>query len=205
MDDVQTLLEVAGDRAILAAASLFWRAHLWRRAAYNSNALRLGVELSGAHLDLALSRGVSPWIVCEVDAGRLETRDIAHKGADVDLWVGLGDLDLVLEVHWAVTLNLERLLVGLANQTAPAHVNEFGEELILSRVYNGKGMNWDQDLVAITVDSHGVVVIFVFINSGSELDVNLFGDARRDHTLLLVPDLEVARLRGQDVKALRSR
>ena len=65
-------------------------------------------------------------------------------------------------------------------------------------------MNGDQDLVAITVDSHGVVVIFVFINSRSELDVNLFGDARRDHTLLLVPDLEVARLWGQDVEALRS-
>ena len=66
-------------------------------------------------------------------------------------------------------------------------------------------MDWDQDLVAITVDSHGVVVIFVFIDSRRELDVNLFGDARRDHPLLLVPDLEVARLRGQDVEALRRR
>ena len=93
----------------------------------------------------------------------------------------------------------------MANQTAPAHVDEFREELILSRVYNGKGVDWDQDLVTITVDSHGVVVIFVFIDSRRELDVNLFGDARRDHALLLVPDLEVARLRGQDVEALRSR
>lgn len=66
-------------------------------------------------------------------------------------------------------------------------------------------MNWDQDLVAITVDSHGVVVILVFIDSGRELDVNLLGDARRNHALLLIPDLEVARLRGQDVEALRSR
>ena len=99
----------------MAAVSLFWRAHLWRRAAYNTNTLRLRVELSGAHLNLALSRGVCPWIVREVNVGRLETRDIAHEWADVDLWVGLKDLDLVLEVHWAVTLHLERLLVGLAD------------------------------------------------------------------------------------------
>ena len=115
VNDIQSLLEVAGERAILAAVSLFWRAHLWRRAAYNSNTLRLRVELSGAHLDLALCRRVSPWIVREVDVGRLETRDIARKGADVDLWVGLDDLNLVFEVHWAVTLNFERLLVGLAD------------------------------------------------------------------------------------------
>ena len=115
MDDVQTLLEVAGDRAVLAAVSLFWRAHLRRRAAYNSNALRLGVELSGAHLDLALSRRVCPWVVREVDVGRLETRDVARERADMYLWVRLEDLNLVLEVHWAVTLNLERLLVGLAD------------------------------------------------------------------------------------------
>ena len=115
MNDIQSLLEIAGDRAILAAVSLFWRAHLWRRAAYNPNTLRLRVELSGAHLDLALGRRVCPWIVYEVDVGRLETRDIAHKGADVDLWVGLDDFNLVFKVHWAVTLHLERLLVGLAD------------------------------------------------------------------------------------------
>ena len=114
VNDIQSLLEVAGDRAVLAAVSLFWRAHLWRCAAYNPNALRLRVELGGAHFDLALSRRVCPWVVCEVDVGRLETRDVSHEGADVDLWVGLDDLDLVLEVHWAVTLDLERLLVGLA-------------------------------------------------------------------------------------------
>ena len=66
-------------------------------------------------------------------------------------------------------------------------------------------MNWDQDLVAITVNSHRVVVILVFVDSRRELDVNLFCHACRDHPLLLVSDLEVARLRGQDVEALRSR
>ena len=64
-------------------------------------------------------------------------------------------------------------------------------------------MNWDQDLVAVTVNSHRVVVILVFVDGRRELDVNLFGDACRDHPLLLVSDLEVARLRGQDVEALR--
>ena len=66
-------------------------------------------------------------------------------------------------------------------------------------------MNWDQDLIAITVNSHRVVVILVFVDSGRELDVNLFCHASRNHPLLLVPDLEVARLRGQYVEALRSR
>ena len=106
VNDIQSLLEVAGDRAVLAAVSLFWRAHLWRRAAYNPNALWLRVELGGAHLDLALSRRVCPWVVREVNVGRLETRDVAHERADMYLWVRLDDLDLVLEVHWAVTLNL---------------------------------------------------------------------------------------------------
>ena len=66
-------------------------------------------------------------------------------------------------------------------------------------------MNWDQDLIAITVNSHGVVVILVFVDSRRELYVNLFCHASRDHPLLLVSDLEVARLRGQYVEALRSR
>ena len=66
-------------------------------------------------------------------------------------------------------------------------------------------MNWDQDLIAITVNSHRVVVILVFVDSGRELDVNLFCHASRNHPLLLVSDLEVARLRGQYVEALRSR
>ena len=114
VNDIQSLLEVAGDRAVLAAVSLFWRAHLWRRAAYNPNTLRLRVKLGGAHFDLTLSRRVCPWVVCEVDVGRLETRDVAHERADMYLWVRLDDLNLVFEVHWAVTLNLERLLVGLA-------------------------------------------------------------------------------------------
>ena len=90
----------------MAAISLFRRAHLWRRAAYNPNALWLRVELGGAHLDLALSRRVCPWVVREVNVGRLETCDVAHERADMYLWVRLDDLDLVLEVHWAVTLNL---------------------------------------------------------------------------------------------------
>ena len=115
VNDIQSLLEVASDRAVLAAVPLFWRAHLWRRAAYNPDALRLRVELGGAHLDLALSRRVCPWVVREVNVGRLETCDVAHERADMYLWVRLDDLDLVLEVHWAVTLNLERLLVGLAD------------------------------------------------------------------------------------------
>ena len=60
-------------------------------------------------------------------------------------------------------------------------------------------MNGDQDLVAITVDSHGVVVILVFVDSGRELDVDVFRHASWDHSLLLVSDLEVVGLRWQNV------
>ena len=64
-------------------------------------------------------------------------------------------------------------------------------------------MDWDQDLVAVAVDSHRVVVILVLIDSGRELDVDVFGHTSRNHALLLVPDFEVARLGRQDVKSLR--
>ena len=63
-------------------------------------------------------------------------------------------------------------------------------------------MNWNQNLVTVAVDSHRVVVVFVLVDSGSELNVDVLGHSRRNHALLLVPDFEVARLRRQDVKPL---
>lgn len=64
-------------------------------------------------------------------------------------------------------------------------------------------MDWNQDLVTVAVDSHRVIVVFVLVDSGGELNVDVFGHARRNHALLLVPNFEVARLRRQDVKPLR--
>ena len=63
-------------------------------------------------------------------------------------------------------------------------------------------MNWDQDFVTVAVDPHRVIVILVFVGSWSELDVDVLGDTSWDHSLLLIANLEVARLRWQYVKSL---
>ncbi len=64
-------------------------------------------------------------------------------------------------------------------------------------------MDRDQDFVTVAVNSHRVVIVFVFIDSWGELDVNVLRDSCRNHALLLVPDLEVAGLWGHDVESLR--
>ena len=120
----------------------------------------------------------------------------------MDLRVRFDHIDHVLEVHRAVTLHLKLLGVRLADGAGAAHVDEFWENFVLRRVDHGKRMDWNQYFVAVAVDSHGVVVVLVLIEGGRELDVDLLGDARRDHPLLLVADLEVVRLWGQDVEAL---
>ena len=66
-------------------------------------------------------------------------------------------------------------------------------------------MDWNQDFVAVAVDSHRVVIVFVFIDCWRELDVNVLRDSCRNHTLLLVPDFEVAGLWRHDVESLRCR
>ena len=66
-------------------------------------------------------------------------------------------------------------------------------------------MDGDQDLVTITMDPHRVIVVLVFIDSGCELNIDVLGDTRRNHSLLLVANLEVVGLRGQNVQSLRRR
>ena len=66
-------------------------------------------------------------------------------------------------------------------------------------------MDGDQDFVTITMDPHRVIVVLVFIDSGSELNIDVLGDTRRNHSLLLVANLEVVGLRGQNVQSLRRR
>ena len=64
-------------------------------------------------------------------------------------------------------------------------------------------MDWDQDLVAITMDPHRVVVVLVLIDSRCELNVDVFADTGRDHTLLLIANFEEAGLGRQNMQALR--
>ena len=63
-------------------------------------------------------------------------------------------------------------------------------------------MDRNQNLVTIAVDSHRVIVVLVFIHSGSELNVDFLSDASWNHAFLLASDLEIAGLRGQDVQTL---
>ena len=49
------------------------------------------------------------------------------------------------------------------------------------------------------MDPHRVIVVLVLVDGGRELDVDVFRHASWDHSLLLVPDLEVVGLRWQNV------
>ena len=123
----------------------------------------------------------------------------------MDLWVRLGHFNLIFKVHWAVTIYLKLFLVRLS-ETAPfSHVDVLGEEFVLLRVDDWEGVDGDEDLVAIAVDSDRVIVVLVLVHGRGELDINLFSDASGNHAFLIVPYFEVVRLRWQDVEPLRLR
>ena len=64
-------------------------------------------------------------------------------------------------------------------------------------------MDRDQNLVAVTMDPHRVVVVLVLVDSGRELNIDVLADACRDHTLLLIANFEEVGLRRQNMQALR--
>jgi len=66
-------------------------------------------------------------------------------------------------------------------------------------------MDWNQYFVTVAMNPHRVIVVFVLVDSGGKLDVDLFGHACGDHTLLLASNLEIAGLRRQNVQSLRRR
>ena len=64
-------------------------------------------------------------------------------------------------------------------------------------------MDGDEDLVAFTVDADRVVVVFVALVTGwRELHVDVFGDSRWYHTLLVVPNFEIGSLWRQYMEPL---
>ena len=195
VDNVQSFLEVSTEGAILTVnVSLFGQTYAWSGVSNNTNSLGLRVKLSCTHFNLTLSRCVSLWVVREVDLCGLKALNVAHEGTHVYLWVRLYHLDLVLKVHRAVTFHLKLLLVGLTNRATSTHVDETWEKFVLRGVDNWKRMDGNQNFVTVTVDPHRVVVVLVLIDSGCELDVDVLGDASRNHALLLVLYLEVAGL-----------
>ena len=138
---------------------------------------------------------MSLWVVREVNNRGLKALNVTHERTHVDLWVRLYNLNLVLKVHWAVTFHLKLLLVGLTKHATSTHIDETWEKFVLRGVDNWKRMDWNQNFVPVAVDPHRVVVVLVLIGSGCELDVDVLGDASRNHALLLVLYLEVAGLR----------
>ena len=106
---------------------LSWNACGGGCVTHDANSLRLGVKLSCADFNLAFGGGVRPWIVCEVNRGRLKAENVAHERTDMYLWMRLDNLDLILKVNRTVTLNLKLLGVRLANQASFAHINELRE------------------------------------------------------------------------------
>ena len=116
----------------------------------------------------------------------------------------LDNLDFVLEVNWAVAIYLELLGVGLADLSIAAHIDELGEQVVLSRVYHREGVDGDHDLVPLTVNSHRVIVVLIFVHCRRELNIDILSYTRWNHTFLLVSNLEVGGLGWEDVQALRS-
>ena len=61
----------------------------------------------------------------------MKTKNVTHERTDMNLWMWLDYLNLILKVDRAVTLNLKLLSVGLSDKASLAHVNELGEEFVL--------------------------------------------------------------------------
>jgi len=132
IDDIEVLLEVAAIRTVgtLNVDLLGW-ARSWSSTSYDSNTLWLTVKLCSSNLDLTFSGRVRSRVVVEVDGSRLKAKEVALEGTDVNLRVGLDDINHILEVDRAVTLNLKLLGVLLTDCAAFSHINKFGEKLIL--------------------------------------------------------------------------
>ena len=64
-------------------------------------------------------------------------------------------------------------------------------------------MNGHQELVVLAVDPNRVVVVRVLVGGWCELDVDVLGDTRGQHSFLVAADFEIGGLGRQDVETLR--
>ena len=102
---------------------------------------RLRIELSGAELDLTLSCGEGRGSVMDSNHCVVHAKDVTMQGSHLDIWVSLHDLNVIAEVHRAVTLKLDDFCVGLSNFEVLAHVQVVREELILLGINHWEGMD----------------------------------------------------------------
>lgn len=110
-------------------------------------------------------------------------------------------LNRILEIYWAVTLNINMLNIGLPNFTATSHVYVLWDELILLRVDDWIGMNWNQYFVTFTMNTDAVVEVLEFI-SRCELHIDVFADAGWNHALFAILNLEESGGRWENMKTL---
>ena len=66
-----------------------------------------------------------------------------------------------------------------------SHLNLVRQELVLLCMDNWVCMDWNENLVAFTVDPDAVVEIFKFV-ARSELDKDVLTDACRNHAFLII-------------------
>ena len=60
-------------------------------------------------------------------------------------------------------------------------------------------MDWDENLITFAVDSDTVIIVLVFVMSRGELNIDLLCNSSWNHTLLVVPNFEVAGLWGENM------
>lgn len=137
--------------------------------------LRLEVELGGAHFKLSLSSSECGRIVRELQLSYAVADDVSGHWVALDVWVPFELLDLVFKINWAVTFNNDFLGIVLADFASLAHVELLGYQLILLGVNHRESVDWDQYLVALTMDPNCVVEVFEFVVR-SKLDINVFTD-----------------------------
>jgi len=114
------------------------------------------------------------------------------QGSHLDIWVSLHDLDVIAEVHRAVTLKLDDFCVGLSNFEVLAHVQVGREELILLGIDHWEGMDRDKDLVPIAMNSYSIVEVLILIVR-RELDIDVLTDTGGHHALLIIFNLKIWR------------
>ena len=147
-------------------------------------------------------------MVLEVDGCCLFANNITGERVNGDLWMRFNNFNLEFETERAVTLNLKLFRVVGVQCAAFAEINEAGEQFVTSpiRVDHWEGMDGDEDLISLTVNTNGIVVILVtLVARRGELHINVFRDARWDHALLVVANFEVGRLRWKHMEPLRCR
>ena len=163
--------------------------------------LRLKIKLGGSNFKNSLSRCKSCRIVAKSDFRDGVALDVAGNRRHLDVGMRLDLLNLIFEIDLAVTFDAHRFLVVLANFATLAHVQLFRNDLVFLGVDDWVGVDWNQNLVALAVDSYGIVKVLVLVVR-SELNVDVLADSRRDHPFFVVLYLKIWGLRWQNVQPL---